>query len=181
MEKEFTQDNVLEEVETKVQEEVQAETQEYTFGENAEMPEATEEVVKEKVVLGFIGALLGSLIGVACIVLLGQLGYIASICGVVMGFCAIKGYRLLAGKLSVKGIVITIVLMVVMVYLSNWISYALAVAEVWEVDFFTAFINIHYLIGEGAIIASEYIKEVGMLYAFTALGLVPTVRDQLKK
>ena len=158
------------------------EIQEYTYGETDEMPEtsAVEKDVKEKVALGFIGALVGSVIGAVCIVLLGQLGYIASICGVVMGFCAIKGYRLLAGKLSVKGIVISIVLMIVMVYLSNWVSYALAVAEVYETGFFTAFINVHYLISEGAITAFDYFKEVGMLYIFTALGAVPTVRDQFK-
>ena len=177
MEKEFLQES-NEEV---VQDNVDIEIQEYTYGENDEIPEVQEEVVvKEKVVLGIFGALIGSIIGAVCIVLLGQLGYIASICGVVMGFCAIKGYRLLAGKLSVKGIVISIVLMIVMVYLSNWVSYALAVAEVYEVDFFTAFINVHYLVGEGAITAFDYFKEVGMLYIFTALGAVPTVRDQFK-
>ena len=47
-----------------------------------------QKVYKERVFLGAIGALIGCIIGAVCIVLIGQFGYVASICGVVMGFCA---------------------------------------------------------------------------------------------
>ncbi len=50
---------------------------------------------KENVLAGLVGAFLGSLIGVACIVGIGQMGYVASISGLVMAVCAIKGYSLL--------------------------------------------------------------------------------------
>ena len=43
--------------------------------------------VKERVGRGILGALIGALIGAVCIVLVDQLGYVASISGVVMGAC----------------------------------------------------------------------------------------------
>ncbi len=51
----------------------------------------------ENMVAGTVGALLGSLLGVACIVLLGQLGYVAAVSGIVMAICTMKGYELLGG------------------------------------------------------------------------------------
>ena len=37
---------------------------------------------------GIVGAFLGPLMGVVCIILVGQLGHVASICGLVMAFLA---------------------------------------------------------------------------------------------
>lgn len=60
---------------------------------------------KENVVAGVVGALLGSLLGVACIVLLGQLGYVAAVSGIVMAICTMKGYELLGIGMIVFGAV----------------------------------------------------------------------------
>ena len=46
---------------------------------------------KENLALGILGAVIGSLIGGAAIVLIGQLGMISAISGVVLAFCALKG------------------------------------------------------------------------------------------
>lgn len=136
---------------------------------------------RERVGLGILGAFVGTLIGAACIVLLGQFGYIASLSGVIMGICALKGYQILAKEISVKGIIVCAVLMIIMVYLSNWFSYALAVAEVYEADILTSFCAVPTLIGEGAIEKGMYFKDLIMLYIFTALGAVPAVRDKMRQ
>lgn len=52
---------------------------------------------RDNVIAGTVGAFLGSLIGVACIVLVNQLGYVSAICGAVMAVCSIKGYTMLGG------------------------------------------------------------------------------------
>ena len=70
----------------------------------------------ENMVAGTVGALLGSLLGVACIVLLGQLGYVAAVSGIVMAICTMKGYELLGGRFSTVGLVVSIVLMLGMTY-----------------------------------------------------------------
>lgn len=150
---------------------------EYSYAEGSV---SVSDSVKERVVLGTLGAFVGALIGTICIVILGQFGYIASICGVVMGFCAMGGYQLLGKKMSKKGIIITIVIMLVMVYVSNWFSYALAVADVAEVDVLTAFLVTPELVGEGFIDAGAYYKDLVMLYAFMAIGAVPTIKKYFK-
>ncbi len=150
---------------------------EYSYAEGSV---SVSDSVKERVVLGTLGAFVGALIGTICIVILGQFGYIASICGVVMGFCAMGGYQLLGKKMSKKGIIITIVIMLVMVYVSNWFSYALAVADVAEVDVLTAFLVTPELVSEGFIDAGAYYKDLVMLYAFMAIGAVPTIKKYFK-
>ena len=150
---------------------------EYSYAEGSV---SVSDSVKERVVLGTLGAFVGALIGTICIVILGQFGYIASICGVVMGFCAMGGYQLLGKKMSKKGIIITIVIMLVMVYVSNWFSYALAVADVAEVDVLTAFLVTPELVSEGFIDAGAYYKDLVMLYSFMAIGAVPTIKKYFK-
>lgn len=144
---------------------------------SAELPA----VKKERVAGGILGAFIGSLIGAVCIILLEQFGYIASISGVVMGICAVKGYQILGKHISTKGIIICTVFMIIMIYFSNWFCYALAVSEVYEADVMSSFIAVPELMGEGAIDAGMYYKDLIMLYLFTALGAVPTLREQLKK
>ena len=62
------------------------------LGANQEQQEAAKK--PENAVAGTVGALLGSIFGVGCIVLLGQLGYVAALSGIVMAVCALKGYEL---------------------------------------------------------------------------------------
>ena len=93
------------------------ETVNYEYDANYSAAPNVQEASKERVVLGIIGAFAGTLIGAVCIVLLGQWGYIASISGVIMGFCALKGYQILGKGFSVKAVVICAILMIVMVHM----------------------------------------------------------------
>ena len=135
---------------------------------------------KENIIAGIVGAFLGTLIGLLCIVVVDQLGYMASISGVVMGVCAIKGYQLLAGKMSLKGIVISSVFMICVVYVSQQLSWAIDAADVLNIDVFSAFRLIPEMIRRGAIDGGIYMKDLFMLYAFTALGAVPTIWNTIK-
>lgn len=130
---------------------------------------------KENVLAGLVGAFLGSLIGVACIVGIGQMGYVASISGLVMAVCAIKGYSLLGGTISRKGAVISCVLTVIMTYFGNRLDFAVSVARAAEVDVFTAFQAIGLLLDEGYLNAAAYWGNLVLLYLFTLLGAVPTL------
>ena len=46
---------------------------------------------QENIVAGVVGAFLGTLLGVVCTVVIGQMGYVASISGLVMAVGALKG------------------------------------------------------------------------------------------
>ena len=77
---------------------------------------------KENIVAGVVGAFLGSLIGVVCTVVIGQLGYVAAISGLIMAVCALKGYELLGGTLSKKGVAVSAVLILAMTWFAHRLS-----------------------------------------------------------
>ncbi|MBD5170105.1 MAG: hypothetical protein HDT20_08340 [Oscillibacter sp.] len=130
---------------------------------------------KENVVGGIVGAFLGSLLGVACIVIVGQMGYVASICGLVMAVCSLKGYELLSGGMSKKGAVISSVVILLMTYLAHQLDWAISVASAWDEGIFDCFRAIPYLREAGYIEGGSYWGGLAMLYIFTLVGAVPTV------
>lgn len=135
---------------------------------------------KENVVAGIVGALVGSLIGVLAIVLIGQLGYVAVISGIIMAICTLKGYELLGGKLSVKGIVISAVLMVIMTYVGNQLDWAIVVMRELGYDLIYSFRLIPLLLEDGAIVASSYWGNLDLVYIFTVIGAVPCAMNMVK-
>ena len=136
----------------------------------------------ENVISGTIGALIGALLGGASIILLGQLGYVAALSGIILAFCALKGYELLGGKLSTKGIIISIVLMLIIPAVAYFLNVAISVVREYPgtalSDALAFVIELTQLDPE---MQSAVIKELLMLYGFTALGAVSIVLNAFKK
>lgn len=129
----------------------------------------------ENIGRGILYALVGGLIGAAVIVLIGQLGYVAAISGVVLGYCTIGGYRRGAGRLSGVGIAVSVVVMVLAVYLGNRVDIAITATNELGISFGMAFSWMHELVDTGA-----YWGNLAMLYFFSALGAVPTALNAHK-
>ena len=137
----------------------------------------------ENVLLGFLGALIGAAIGAASIILLSQIGYVASISGVILAFCTLKGYELLGKGLSKKGIVICIILMAVTPFLADWIDWAIILMQSTEgaITFGEAFAAIPLLLADGSIELMDYLSSLGMIYLFVILGGFYTVKKAVKQ
>ena len=135
---------------------------------------------QEKVALGILGALLGGVLGGVAIVLLGQLGLISAISGVILAICSLKGYEMLAGKLSKPGVVICIVVMLIVPYVADRISWALVIVEEFGWQFGDAFRYVHDVVKECALEA-DYWKDLLFIYAFAILGAFTTVTQAFKK
>lgn len=136
----------------------------------------------ENLLGGIVGAVLGAVLGAAAIILLGQLGFIASISGFVLAFCTLKGYELLGGRLSTKGIVICIILMLVTPFLADWVDWTLLfMREFPSLSFGEAFSFVIDFLADGTIELSDYLLNLGMLYLFTILGAFSTVRTAFHK
>lgn len=141
---------------------------------------------KENVVAGIVGALLGSLLGVLCIVLLSQLGYVAALSGVVMAVGVLKGYELLGGKLTTKGVVISVVVMLLMTYLGDRLNWAILFyregggAEAGY-NVFECYRMVPLMISKGIIDMTKYIANMMYIYAFLLLGAIPTIRKRVKE
>ena len=137
------------------------------------------EVKGENLVLGTVGALLGALVGAALIAILAKIGYVASISGGVMAYLSLFLYTKFAGKLSVKGIIISIVIMVITVFVTEWLVYSFAFYKESKSYGFTLGDIIKGLpdlleLGEAK---GGFVKDILMLYGFTALGAVPQIKS----
>ena len=137
---------------------------------------------RDNVIAGTVGAFLGSLIGVVCIVLVSKLGYVAAISGVAMAVCAIRGYALLGGRFSKRGAVISGILIIVMTYIAHKIDFSLAVMEVAseEVSFFRVYQSVGLLLGDSDF-SRLYWGELALLYLFTLVGGIPVLISSLRE
>lgn len=137
--------------------------------------------IEENIVAGSVGALAGALIGVAAIVILGQLGYVAALSGIVLAVCTLKGYEMLAGSLSKKGLLVTVIVMLLMVYIGNRLDWSISMANYYaDATVFESFRALPALIREGYLQSSGYYGNLALVYLFTAVGAIPTVRNMLR-
>lgn len=137
----------------------------------------------ENFIAGIVGALIGAAIGGGSIILLSQIGYVASISGLILAICTLKGYELLGGKLSAKGIIVSLVLMLAMPYIADRIDWAIVLLQSFPdegITFGQAFGMVPSLIEDGLIEEGEYIKNLVMIYIFVAIGAFSTVFNLLK-
>ena len=137
----------------------------------------------ENFLLGLIGALVGAILGGASIILLSQIGYIASISGFILAICTLKGYELLGKRLSGKGIALCILLMIVTPFLADWIDWAIYLMRdypEYELTIVDACIAMAGLMAEGYVDMAEYLKNLGMIYLFVILGAFGTLKNTIK-
>ena len=135
---------------------------------------------KENFPLGLLGALLGALIGGGCIVGLYMAGYLASFTGVVLAFATFKGYELLGKKLSKKGILICLLLVIVMPYLSIRLAWTITLVQETGWPFMDTFLEIEDMINRTNF-GGDYLAELGKTYLFTALGAIAPLSSVFKK
>lgn len=135
---------------------------------------------QEKIALGILGALLGGILGGAAIVLLGQMGTISALSGVVLAFCTLKGYELLATKMSKRGVFVCLAVMLVIPYVADRVSWALVIVQKYEWLFGDAFLYVHDVVADNAR-QQTYWQDLLFIYAFTALGAFGIVKQVFKQ
>ena len=149
------------------------------------IPEPEEKPQKRELpFLGFIGALVGAAIGGTSIILFSQAGYIASISGLILAVCTIKGYKLLGRRISKKGALICAILILVTPYIADRLDWAISIYQAFADEGATlarAFAVVPDFLKEGYIQKDVYIKNLLMVYAFAALGALGTLQDLFKK
>lgn len=146
-----------------------------------ELKQGVQQSEKESVVAGTVGALLGALLGVISIVVIARLGYISALSGIIMAVCTLYGYEKLGRKLTKKGVVICVVIMLVMTYVGDRLDWAFVLMQEWgEIGLFEAYQGVPILLSMGVIEAGSYWMNLGLLYLFVALGAVPMTISRLK-
>ena len=138
---------------------------------------------RENVLTGTVGALIGAALGGGSIILLSQVGYVASLSGLILAICTLKGYELLGGTLSKKGVLISILLMLVTPYIADRLDWAIVIIQSFPEENITlgeAFAAVHAVI-ESADMVGDYMKNLLMIYGFAILGAFGTLRGLGKK
>ena len=87
---------------------------------------------QSNVVLGIVGALIGAALGGVVWGIVYKLGYIAGIAGFAIVAGAFKGYELLGKALDIKGVVISVLISVVMIFVAQYVSVALEVKTEYD-------------------------------------------------
>ena len=108
------------------------------------------------------------------------LGVVAALSGIVMAVCTLKGYELLGGKLTKKGVVISVLVMLLMVYVGDRCDWAIVVAREMEADFFTSFRAVPALMDMDIIDTGVYMSSLLRVYLFTLVGAVPMILSLTK-
>ena len=141
-------------------------------------------VGEENIGMGVVGAIIGSLVGVAAIILFEKLGYVASLSGLVMAICTFKLYEKFAKKISKKGIIICVVVMIIMTLIGLNAAISLEIVDGFkkqgfDVGFMEVFKDLYKLI-ESSNTMGEYVKELLMVYAFSIIGAFGIIKNQAK-
>ncbi len=126
---------------------------------------------------GIVGALLGALLGIASMLLFNQMGYVASISGVILAVCVVKGFELLGGRLNKLGIAICCIIMLIMPYIGNRLICGVELAKVRGFNVFDGFQAVSAQLAYGMIDRDAYMMNLAMLYLFTIVGAVPTIMN----
>ena len=114
--------------------------------------------VRENILLGIIGAVLGVLLGAALWVFLGRIGFIAGIAGYAIVFCGMKGYELLGGHLSKGGIILCIILSFLAILAAEFVSLGITVhselGEMYSLSMADSFRMVPELLKESELIGA---------------------------
>lgn len=132
---------------------------------------------KENVAAGTVGALLGSLFGLLFIVLLRRMNFVSAGSGLIMAVGVLWGYKRRGKKFTKKGIVISVLIMLIMTYVADrldW-TFRLYSAVKPEASFFECYRLIPILLQEGIINKKNYISNLAGLYFILLVGAVPGV------
>lgn len=146
---------------------------------------------KENMLAGIVGAFLFSLAGGILWFILYQIGILAGISGIVGVICAIKGYSVFAKGESVKGIIISVAITLVVI-VAAWyacLSYDVYKAyQEWyimgDIDYSITFFDAvrgAYLFLEDSEIATGYFTDLGFGVLLCIVGCFGTVRNAVSK
>lgn len=141
--------------------------------------------VNENFVAGVIGAFLLSLLGGALYFGLYQVGFIAGICGLVIFWLANFGYGKFSGnKNSKKGVIVSVILMVVIILLSEfaclaYVLYDVAKSEGYALEFSALIEGTMQMLGDSEVFG-EVVGDVIFALVFGAIAAFANIKGAWK-
>lgn len=142
---------------------------------------AEEEKRSSYYVKGFFASLIGALIGSIVWIILGAIGFIASIAGLAIAYCAFFGYSRFGGKVSKTGVILTVFSIVIAFLFAEYIG--LGIDFIKAVDGATMLDYIFYtpVILSDVELIKSILPDLGFGVLFAFLGSNRTIRDNLNR
>ena len=91
-----------------------------------------------------------------------------------------KGYELLARRFSMKGVVVSVLVILVMTFIANQLDWAIALANFYGVSVFDTLPHVHELLAEGYIDSGTYYLNLVLVYLFSGIASVVWIVGALK-
>lgn len=139
-------------------------------------------VPSENVVMGIIGALLFGFAGGLLHFVIYQIGFIAYICGLAIFVLPFIGYTKFGKAASVKGLIISIVISIVTVFLSEYTSLAFVIynefKKIIDITFMDAFVSVPRFLAEFSELKFGFIKDLVILYIFGVIGIIGWIKKK---
>lgn len=126
--------------------------------------------------VGFAGALIGSVIGSIAWILIGLAGFYASIAGYLIAFCSFKGYKLLKGKITVVGVIINVCTILLAFLFANYIGLFFELRKSLDELTFSVFNQIMPLVIKEPGVIKELLLNLGLGLLFIVLGSYKTIQ-----
>ncbi len=117
---------------------------------------------------GILGAVIGSIPGIALWVLLGYFGYTAAIVGAVVALGILFGYVKLGGTLDKQGLIACIVVMLLAIYAGVHLTWAVVLNQIVQ-NLSASIIQLYQILAITEM-GSEFLKDLGLGYLFSLLG-----------
>ena len=157
---------------------------------NNNLNQNVQQEVRENVIAGIVGAFLFSLAGGVLWFVIYLLGFIAGISGLVGAICAIKGYSVFAKKESIKGIIISVVMSLVVIVIAWYLCLAYDVFvefknlyAIGEIDYTLTYfesVQAARLFLQDPEVSSAYLGNLGMGLLFCVIGGGSYVVNKIK-
>ncbi len=125
-------------------------------------------------VKGLLGAVLGSIPGLALWVILGYFNIFSAYAGLVIAFGIMIGYSKLGGDVTAAGVVLCIAVLLVTIYLGVHLSWSAQIYE-WQPDLQMAVFGLYDWLHKRGLVGS-FFGDLGMGYLFGILGAVGVIR-----
>ena len=148
-------------------------------------------VKEENFVAGLVGAFLFSLAGGIVWYLLYQIGFIASISGIIGVVCAVKGYAVFGKKESLKGVIASVIIAVLVIVAAWYLCLATDIYKAYgewfvagEIDFTITFgeaVSSAYSFLEIPEVASGYVRDLAIGLIFCVVGAFGSIRIALAR
>ena len=130
--------------------------------------------------LGFLCSLAGAIIGSFLWILIGAIGFVASIAGAAIAYGAFKGYELAKGKKTTLGTILNIISILIAFLIAEIVGLYIDCLKEFETFInIKTFFYLHFILFEDSDFIIFMIKDIGIGFIFAIFGSFRTIKENI--